>query len=67
MTIANFYLWGRLKQVVYAENLPNDAEVLKNRIKDAISALPIQEIRNSFNELRRRIELCSDEGGGLIE
>lgn len=67
LTIADFYLWGRLKQVVYAENLPNDAEVLKNRIRDAISALPIQEIQNSFEELRRRIELCSDQGGGLIE
>lgn len=67
LTISDFYMWGRLKQIFYKENLPNNVEILKNRIRDAIASLTIQEIRNSYKELRLRIELCAERGGGLIE
>lgn len=67
LTILDFYLWGRLKQIVYKEDLPNNIEVLKNRIRDAVVSLTIEEIRRSYKELRVRIELCAERGGGLIE
>lgn len=67
LTILDFYLWGRLKQIVYREQLPNNVEILKNRIRDAVSSLTIEEIRKSYNELRLRVELCAERGGGLIE
>lgn len=67
LTILDFYLWGRLKQLVYMDNVPNNVEVLKNRIRDAVASLTLEEIRNSYKELRLRVELCAERGGDLIE
>ncbi|KAJ8959171.1 hypothetical protein NQ318_022432, partial [Aromia moschata] len=46
LTILDFYLWGRLKQIVYREPLENDEEQIKTRIQNAIKSLSIEEIRN---------------------
>ncbi|KAJ8934422.1 hypothetical protein NQ318_015450 [Aromia moschata] len=67
LTILDFYLWGRLKQIVYREPLENDEEQLKTRIQNAVKSLSIEEIRNSFNEFRARIEICAVKGGTLFE
>ncbi|KAJ8954148.1 hypothetical protein NQ318_005742 [Aromia moschata] len=61
LTILDFYLWGRLKQIVYREPLENDEEQLKTRIQNAVKSLSIEEIRNSFNEFRARIEICAEK------
>ncbi|KAJ8962606.1 hypothetical protein NQ318_000999 [Aromia moschata] len=39
LTILDFYLWGRLKQIVYREPLENDEEQLKTRIQNAVKSL----------------------------
>ncbi|KAJ8959621.1 hypothetical protein NQ318_021807 [Aromia moschata] len=67
LTILDFYLWGRLKQIVYREPLENDEEQLKTRIQNAVKSLSMEEIRNSFNEFRARIEICAEKGGVLFE
>ncbi|KAJ8943073.1 hypothetical protein NQ318_015329 [Aromia moschata] len=67
LTILDFHLWGRLKQIVYREPLENDEEQLKTRIQNAVKSLSIEEIRNSFNEFRARIEICAEKGGALFE
>lgn len=67
LTVMDFYFWGKVKQKVYAELLPNDSDFLKNRIRAAINSITIDEIRRSFSEFRTRIELCAQKGGGLIE
>ncbi|KAJ8951697.1 hypothetical protein NQ318_012239 [Aromia moschata] len=67
LTILDFYLWGRLKQIVYREPLENDEEQLKTRIQNAVKSLSIEEIRNSFNEFRARIEICAEKGLPLFE
>ncbi|KAJ8956319.1 hypothetical protein NQ318_015057 [Aromia moschata] len=67
LTIVDFYQWGRLKQIVYREPLENDEEQLKTRIQNALKSLSIEEIRNSFNEFRARIEICAEKGGALFE
>ncbi|KAJ8935835.1 hypothetical protein NQ318_019894, partial [Aromia moschata] len=67
LTILDFYLWGRLKQIVYREPLENDEEQLKTRIQNAVKSLSIEEIRNSFNESRALIEICAEKGGALFE
>ncbi|KAJ8960170.1 hypothetical protein NQ318_003892 [Aromia moschata] len=67
LTILDFYLWERLKQIVYREPLENDEEQLKTRTKSAVKSLSIEEIRNSFNEFRARIEICAEKGGALFE
>ncbi|KAJ8952564.1 hypothetical protein NQ318_006930 [Aromia moschata] len=36
LTILDFYLWGRLKQIVYREPLENDEEQLKIRIQNSV-------------------------------
>ncbi|KAJ8942404.1 hypothetical protein NQ318_014450 [Aromia moschata] len=66
LTILDFYLWGRLKQIVYREPLENE-EQLKTRIQNAVKSLSIEEIRNSFNKFRARIEICAEKGGALFE
>ncbi|KAJ8950021.1 hypothetical protein NQ318_002433 [Aromia moschata] len=67
LTILDFYLWGRLRQIIYRESLKNDEEQLKTRIQNAVKSLSIEEIRNSFNEFRARIEICAEKGGALFE
>lgn len=67
LTILDFYLWGRLKQIVYSEPLDHDEEQLKQRIRDAIRSLSVEEIRRSYDELRFRVEMCADLGGALFE
>lgn len=67
LSILDFFLWGRLKQLVYAEPLPNDVAVLKQRITNAVNSIPLDHIRNSFRDFRRRIERCVDMGGSYIE
>ncbi|KAJ8955873.1 hypothetical protein NQ318_005421, partial [Aromia moschata] len=67
LTILDFYLWGRLKQIVYREPLENDEEQLKTGIQNAVKSLSIEEISNSFNEFRVRIEICAEKGGALFE
>ncbi|KAJ8963159.1 hypothetical protein NQ318_018624 [Aromia moschata] len=63
LTILDFYLWGRLEQIVYRD----DEEQLKTRIQNAVKSLLIKEIRNGFNEFRARIEICAEKGGVLFE
>lgn len=67
LTIMDFFFWGRIKQIVYSERIPNDEEVLKNRIRNAIDSISVQEIQATFRAFRRRIEECAIKGGGLIE
>ncbi|KAJ8943430.1 hypothetical protein NQ318_020681 [Aromia moschata] len=44
LTILDFYLWGRLKQIVYREPLENYEEQLKTIIQNAVKSLSIEEI-----------------------
>ncbi|KAJ8949886.1 hypothetical protein NQ318_010520 [Aromia moschata] len=53
LTILDFYLWGRLKQIIYREPLENDEEQLKTRIQNAVKSLSIEEIRNILVRVRR--------------
>ncbi|KAJ8938278.1 hypothetical protein NQ318_004951, partial [Aromia moschata] len=61
LTILDFYLWRRLKQIVYREPLEND-EQLKTRIQNAVKSLSVEKIRNSFNKFRAGIEICAEKG-----
>lgn len=67
LTIMDFFFWGRIKQIVYSNRIPNDVEVLKNRIRDAVNSISLEEIRAAFNAFRTKIEECANKGGGLIE
>ncbi|KAJ8956009.1 hypothetical protein NQ318_006285 [Aromia moschata] len=45
LTILDFHLWGRLKQIVYREPLENDEEQLKTRIQNAVKSFSAVIIR----------------------
>lgn len=62
----DFYLWRRSKQIVYKENLLNNARVLKNRIREAVAFLRFAEIRISYKRLSVKIELYAKRGSGSI-
>lgn len=67
LSIMDFFVWGRIKQIVYSQQLPNDIDILKNCIRDAINSITIEEVRAAFTAFRKRIEKCADKGGALIE
>lgn len=66
ITISDAYLWSRLKEIVYSEPLPNDRELLKQRIRNACNSLTIQEIRNSYQRFREDIEKCFENECHLV-
>lgn len=67
LTIMDFFVWGRVKQIVYQEHIPNDSEILKNRITHAVRSIPREHVQAAFGEFRNRIEKCANLGGGLVE
>lgn len=62
-----FFLWGYLKQKVYANTLNHNIEDLKRAIIDAVNEITPEMLRNTYKEFRKRIERCFEAGGGYIE
>jgi hypothetical protein len=54
-------------QKMLSEDLHNGAEGLRQRIRNVVALLTIEEIRNSFKQLRNRVELSAENGAELIE
>lgn len=67
LTLMDFYLWGYLKQKVYAAPLNNDLDLLKLRLREAIDGIPIQHIQNAYKAFTKRAELCVSVGGSTFE
>jgi hypothetical protein len=67
LTNCDFYLWGHLKQIVYSHDITTDVNVLKERITNAVNSIHLQAIRNSYNEFKKRVEICAANGGTWIE
>ena len=65
LTLADMYLWGRLKQLTYANPLPNDENILKQRITQAIGSL--EEVRRSYDYLIAQLEKCVLQGGAVFK
>lgn len=62
----DFFLWGYLQGRVY-QNLPVDRENLKARIRAACANITPQMLHDVRNNLMKRIAMCAEENGGLIE
>ncbi|MGH9701418.1 MAG: hypothetical protein ACRD52_18410 [Candidatus Acidiferrales bacterium] len=67
ITLADMFLWGRLKQLTYANALPNDKDILKQRIVQAVEAISLEEVRRSYDYLRAQLEKCVQCGGAVFE
>lgn len=65
LTVADFFLWGYLKEQVYKE-APRTVEDLKNRIQEACEAIPAAVCRNSCRSVLERLHACKAEGGGHL-
>ena len=53
----DYFLWGFLKSRVYHNN-PRTIDTLKNNIRQEISNIPQRVLRNVFNNMLKRAELC---------
>lgn len=67
LTPLDFFFWGYLKNKVFSVP-PTTEDECKNNIRQAIRDLNAQSIRcATSSELRRRIELCLQNQGGVFE
>jgi hypothetical protein len=53
----DFYLWEKLRSVVYA-NYPHDLEALKQNICEAIYNIQQRELQQVSRNLLKRIQTC---------
>lgn len=67
LTPLDFYLWGRLKAIVYSTPV-NTRDELMNRVVAAINGLQREEIRKATRiEVEKRILKCLEQNGRHIE
>lgn len=66
LTPLDFYLWGRLKNLVY-KHRPTTKEEMKNRIQEACQNLSAREILNAVDSVRLRLEKCVAQNGRQFE
>jgi hypothetical protein len=65
LTPPDFYLWGHLKDQVYARN-PRNTQELKQFIIEEFNAIPQNFIENSCRSVIQRLEHCYEYGGGPV-
>ena len=66
LTPPDFYLWGKLKDLVYADN-PRSINDLKHNIRQIIADIRCEELHRVFSSLRRRVELCLQVDGSHFQ
>ena len=66
LTPPDFYLWGKLKGLVYADS-PRSIHNLKHNIRQVIADIRCEELHQVFSSLRRRVELCLQEDGSHFQ
>ena len=62
----DFYLWGHIKTRVCSTK-PRNINELKQRITNAIEAIPVEHLQNAFREFERRIRLIIVNNGAHVE
>lgn len=66
LTPLDFYLWGRLKEIVY-HNRPTTRDDMILRIRNAIASITTAEIKNAVYGIKRRLQSCIYNDGGHFE
>lgn len=66
LTVMDFYLWGRLKDIVY-QTRPTTPEDMVERIETGIASLPRAEIASAVLSTRRRLNECISNDGKQFE
>jgi len=66
LTSLDFFLWGFLKNMVYAD-APTTRENMMQRITDACRDIPRHVLLSTVQNFERRIQLCINNNGGIFE
>lgn len=66
LTVLDFYLWGRLKDIVF-QTRPTTPENMVERIQNAIASIPRVEIEAAVLSTRRRLNRCIENDGKHFE
>lgn len=66
LTVMDFYLWGRLKDIVYKDR-PTTPNNMKDRIREAIRNISAAELESSVLSTAERLSLCIANNGGHFE
>lgn len=66
LTSPDFFLWGYLKNVVYAQQ-PTTRQDMMQRITQACRALPRYVLLSTVENFQRRIQHCIHLNGGIFE
>ena len=66
LTILDYYLWGRIKDLVYQER-PTTRDDMIRRINEAIRSLDADEILRATNCFQNRVDACIAENGAHFE
>lgn len=63
----DFFLWGYLKSVVYADPPPANTQALKDRIEVSINNIPAAMCQRVYDSLRSRLEECYQRDGQHLD
>lgn len=66
LSIPDFYLWGYLKNKVYADN-PHTIDELKTAITRTVQEVTPEILKRVSQNMRKRVQLCLQENGGHFE
>lgn len=66
LTVLDFYLWGRLKDLVF-QTRPTTPENMIERIRNSITSISIAEIEAAVVSTRRKTNLCISNDGRHFE
>ena len=62
----DFFLWGRIKEIVYMEK-PTTRDNMKLRIRNACRSLNSKEVRRATHSISRRAQQCLEVNGRQFE
>lgn len=67
LTPLDFFLWGRLKDLIFKGRAIETREELREATRQAFAVISPVELINSSNSVRRRCLLCIQQGGVQFE
>jgi hypothetical protein len=66
LTPCDFWLWGSLREKVYAQH-PSNLQELQEKILHECGQIPIETCRSACHAFKARLEKCVMEKGGHVE
>ena len=69
LTPADFWLWSYLKSKVFNPQGKTfqTLDELREKIEEQIPLIPLSMFRDSFRDIRKRVDKCLEKAGGHFE